>query len=309
MLQIRAWLMTALSTFIVLLVFSFIIAAQERDAQLDEPKRLNEEAVTLYNSGRYKEGIALAEKALAIRGLGITLNNFALLYRAQGNIAQAERLHQQALMILNKSLGSEHPLVAGTLSNLGAVYENKADVVKAIEVLNPALDIREDNLKVIFAGGSENQKQYYLNSITAETSANISFHVIRFPTDAGAARLALTTILRRKGRGLDAMSNQIATLRSHADPEVQTLLSELGNVRSRLANLQFSGRDILSPAVRREISELTAESERLEGEIGRRSVEFRDQTQPITLDVVRQAIPINAALWRSSSFSHAMLLQ
>ena len=66
MLQMRAWLMTALSTFIVLFVLSCVIAAQERDAQLNEAKRLNEEAVTLYNSGRYKEGIALAEKACAL---------------------------------------------------------------------------------------------------------------------------------------------------------------------------------------------------------------------------------------------------
>src|SRR5205085_1997580 len=53
----------------------------------------------------------------------------------------------------------------------------------------------------------------------------------------------------------------------------------------------------LSPVERRmRVTQLETEIEKLQGDIGRRSAEFRARTQPIALDAVRAAIPPDAVL-------------
>ena len=53
-----------------------------------------------------------------------TLNNLAYLYQAQGHYDKAEPLHQRALAIFEKALGTDHPDVAATLTGLaGALRE------------------------------------------------------------------------------------------------------------------------------------------------------------------------------------------
>ena len=61
--------------------------------------------------------------------------------------------------------------------------------------------------------GSEEQKRRYLGTLASETNYTISLHLRSVPNNLSAARLALTTILRRKGRALDAMTEQLAALR------------------------------------------------------------------------------------------------
>ncbi|MEJ7618779.1 MAG: hypothetical protein WKF30_17810 [Pyrinomonadaceae bacterium] len=75
--------------------------------------------------------------------------------------------------------------------------------------------------------------------------------------------------MRRKGRSLDAMTDQIAALRRHAAPEDRKLLDQLATARSQLANLQLGGASgNLSPATRRaQIATLAEESEKLEAAI------------------------------------------
>jgi CHAT domain-containing protein len=50
----------------------------------------------------------------------------------------------------------------------------------------------------------------------------------------------LTTILRRKGRALDAMTDQVAGLRRRAAPDDVRLLDALAAEQSQLATLQLS---------------------------------------------------------------------
>ena len=56
----------------------------------------------------------------------ISLNNLAVLYRAQGRYAEAEPLYKRALAISKKALGSEHP-------NVAAIMENYAVLLRKTE--------------------------------------------------------------------------------------------------------------------------------------------------------------------------------
>ena len=53
--------------------------------------------------------------------MATSLNNLAVLYRAQGKYAEAEPLYRRALAIKEKALGPEHPSVATVLANYAAL--------------------------------------------------------------------------------------------------------------------------------------------------------------------------------------------
>jgi hypothetical protein len=117
------------------------------------------------------------------------------------------------------------------------------------------------------------------------------------PNDPQALDLAFTTLLRRKGRGLDAMTDTIATLRRHATLQDQVLLDRLAAARSQLAALTFKETVAAKPdTYRTRIDGLEDEIEKLEADLSSRSAEFRKQTQPVTLAAVQAALPAGDVL-------------
>ncbi|MEK7415644.1 MAG: tetratricopeptide repeat protein [Planctomycetota bacterium] len=272
----------------------------------DVAASLNNLAMLYRDNGDYRRAEPLLQRALAIGekvfgaehpDVARLLNNLALLYEAIGNYSRAEPLYLRALAIGEKVFGREHPDVARLLNNVAVLYEAKGDYVRAVQFKMRTLEVSERNLSLILTSGSEDQKQIYLNSLSGETDGAVSLHIRSAPTDEQAAQLAMTTIIRRKGRALDAMSGQLAALRRRAAPEDQRLLDELAATRSQLARLQLSSAGQLTPEARRaEVARLAVAVERVEGKVSRSSGEFRAQVQSVTLDAVRQVIPANAAL-------------
>jgi CHAT domain-containing protein/Tfp pilus assembly protein PilF len=248
----------------------------------------------------YRRALPIFERTLGADhpDVATSLNNLAVLYHAKGDYVRAEPLYQRALAISEKALGAEHPDVAQSFINLAMLHEAKGEYERAIKGLTRAADIREQNITLILNTGSEKQKQLYLDTLSDETDSIVSLNVKGGPKNGTAARLALTTILRRKGRALDVMTDQIAALRRRSAPEDQKLLDQLGGVRSQLANLQLGGAsNNLAPVARKaQLAALTEEIEKLEAAISRRSAEFRSRAQPVTLSNVQAALPADAAL-------------
>jgi CHAT domain-containing protein/Tfp pilus assembly protein PilF len=267
---------------------------------------LNNLATVYYGKGDHAKAEALYQRSLTIREksfgsehpeVATVLNNLASLYKSNGDYAKAESLLRRSLAIYEKALGGQHPNVATLLNNLAELYEAKEDYPRALEFQMRGLELSESNTNVILSASSENQKQLYLDTLAGETYGSVSLNVHSMPANAQAARLALTAILRRKGRSLDAMTNQIAALRRRAAPGDIELLDTLAAAQSQLATLQLANDPRLTPAERRtRVTELETEIEKLQGDIGRRNAEFRVRTQPATLDAVRRAIPPDAAL-------------
>ena len=78
--------------------------------------------------------------------MATSLNNLALLYRAQGQYEKAAPLHERALAIWEQALGPEHPHVATSLNNLALLYDNQGQYGKAEPLYERALAIREKAL-------------------------------------------------------------------------------------------------------------------------------------------------------------------
>jgi CHAT domain-containing protein len=267
---------------------------------------LNNLAQVHVSKGEYERAAELHQRALAIREklFGRTsspyaesLHNLASLLRALRDYDRAKELSQQAIAIWENTLGRNHPNVAWAYSNLAVLQSETQDTAGAVKSMKQVNEIEEHNLKLILATGSEEQKQIYLNNLSGHVEYAVSLNV-RYALDNNeATELALTSILQRKGRALDAMSDQIGNLRRRASVEDNVLLDHLEHVRSQLATLQISGGGKLKPEDRAaEISKLEVENEQIEASIGRRSEEFRAEFQTVDVEAVRKALPSGAAL-------------
>jgi CHAT domain-containing protein/lipopolysaccharide biosynthesis regulator YciM len=126
-----------------------------QSGDLEEAKRLNQEAIKLYEQGKYNEAEPLAKRSLDIfeKALGpnhpdvaTSLNNLAQLYYSQGNYSAAEPLYKRSLDITEKALGSNHPDVATSLNNLAQLYYSQGNYSAAEPLFKRSLDITEKAL-------------------------------------------------------------------------------------------------------------------------------------------------------------------
>jgi tetratricopeptide (TPR) repeat protein len=247
----------------------------------------------------YQRSLAILEKALGKEhpNIATSLNGLAVLYQTQGKYSQAEPLYQRSLEILEKVLGKEHPNVANSLNNLAVLYQAQGDIARTLEFWNRSNNIEERNLALIFTTGSEAQKSAYIATLSGTTDATVSLHVQAAPNNPQATRLALATVLQRKGRVLDALTDSLQTLRQNLKPEDQTLLDKLATTRSQLSALIFKQVDNKqSDQYRQQVGTLKAQADELEATLSRRSAQFRKASQPVTLEAVQQLIPADAAL-------------
>jgi CHAT domain-containing protein len=127
------------------------LTEEDREA-LRQAEKANAWVVSLYRSGKFTEGIALARQTAETqeRLLGpdhpdtsTSLNDLAHLYQAQGNYAAAEPLYLRALAIREKALGPENPHTAKSLNNLAGLYESQGNYAAAEPLYLRALKIRE----------------------------------------------------------------------------------------------------------------------------------------------------------------------
>ncbi|MBA3242606.1 MAG: CHAT domain-containing protein, partial [Acidobacteria bacterium] len=192
--------------------------------------------------------------------------------------------------------GPDHPTVGTFVANLSTIYWGRGDTARSLPLLTRVSELRERNLALVLTTGSEEQKRRYMATLANETDANVSFHLRAAPKDTEAARLALTTVLRRKGRVLDALTDQVGSLRRRLDPQDRALLDRLSVARSALARIMIGGEGSDAAGRRAERDKLSAEIEGLEEEVSARSSEFRVASKPVTLRSVQEAIPTGAAL-------------
>ncbi|MBI4749887.1 MAG: CHAT domain-containing protein [Acidobacteria bacterium] len=247
----------------------------------------------------YLKALAIREKALGANHPEVaqSLNNLANLAEVTGDFTKAESLYLKSVAIWKQTLGGNHPNIAQSFNNLARLYQTKGDTAQAIRFLTECNEATERDLMRNLIAGSENQKALYLKQTGARTDQTISLHVQAAPQDKDALQAALTVILRRKGRALDAMASAIAVLRNRKDEPTQKLLDTYASLASQISvlTLQGPGQKNLETYLA-DIQALEVHKDQLETEISRRSAEFQAQTTPITLEAIRELIPANASL-------------
>ena len=247
----------------------------------------------------YLRSLAIREKKLGAEhsDVGQSLNNLGNLYRDEGDYDKAEQFYTRALLIREKALGPEHPDVVSTLSHIALMYMARGDFAKAESYQARAIAISERNASLNLVAGSERQKLAYLDSLSEQLDRTITLSVKLAPEQTAARDLAITTVLRRKGRVQDVLADSLTSLRQRLSTEDIKLLDRFSETTSQLSRLVFGGRQQLTyEEFRKRIGLLNEQRDELEAEISRRSGEFRAQSQPVTIAAVRAALPDNAAL-------------
>ena len=285
------------------------LAISEKALGPDHPffaRSLNNLAQVYEAKGDYKQAELLFQRSLAIREKALgpdhpevaaSLNNLAFLYHGKGDYEQAEPLYLRSLATWERTLGPDHPNVAHSLSNLAGFFQARGEMAQAIAYRTRSNDVTERDLLRNLASGSEQQKALYLKKTEDQTDQSISLHVQAAPQEETALLTALTVILRRKGRTLDAMTNALAILRNQSDPETQKLLDDYTRIVGQISaqTLRGPGKKKLEEHLA-SLQSLETEKNKLENDISHRSREFKVQTTPITLEGVQQLIPSDAAL-------------
>ena len=252
----------------------------------DTATSLNNLAVLLKSQGDYAAAKPLFEQALAIfervKGkehpdTATCLDNLALLLSAQGDYAAAKPLLERALAIRERVLGKEHPATAACLNNLAKLLSAQGNVDGAEILLRKALEITRSNLRLAAAGQSERQQLAMSRALRYGLDAALSLDRQAKHTGEGAYR----SVLSWKG-AVFAQQREVrvfrrAIQRAGGQPEVIQMFDDLQGTARRLATLALAvpPDPKQQPAWRRQVAELTERKEHLEGELARRSAEFR----------------------------------
>lgn len=224
-------------------------------------------------------------------------NNLGEINASLENYSEAETYYRKSLDILIRSRPENHPDTASIYGNLALLYQAMGNIPQALAFLHRTMTVEEINVGHNLAIGSESRKLAYMSTLYGTPSLAISFHLQSAPTNLDAARLALTTVLRRKGRVLDAVTDTQQRLRQNLNPDLAPLLDEYTAVQTQLATQFYGGLGDQDPEVyRARIYDLREKANRLENELSRRSAEFRVETTPVDIEAIQALMPTDAAL-------------
>ncbi|MBI4748567.1 MAG: tetratricopeptide repeat protein [Acidobacteria bacterium] len=284
-------------------------AIREKKLGMDHPSiavGFNNLALIAEHKGEYAQAESLYQRALEIQekavgqqhpDTALALTHIANLNRMKGEYAKAQHQQQQALAIFERVYQTDHPDIASGLNNLSGIYQIQGQIAQAIQCQIQSNDITERDLVRNLISGSEQQKSQYLKKTDHYTNQTLSLHLQAAPQSPDAMRAALTVVVRRKGRALDALTTAIETLRRQQTPEIQKLLDDYARLAGQISILTLRGPET------RKLEEhlaylklLNEEREKLENEISHKSLEFQAQTTPITLENIQKQIPLNAVL-------------
>lgn len=125
---------------------------QHAEQELQDLKRLEEEAERLKSNQKYDQAILVLTRALEVREqtpgikpieIASALSDLGELSFLAGKYEQAVGFMTRALTIREKELPADDPLIADTLSDLAAVYIRKGDLVTSEPMMQRALSVQE----------------------------------------------------------------------------------------------------------------------------------------------------------------------
>ena len=227
----------------------------------------------------------------------LPLNDLGRIYLKNGDIAKAQEVFERAFAINEEDPESRGGRMNETLSGLARIYSEQASMTKALTFQTRVSENEETLIGMNLVGGSEREKLAFLTTLSPLISANVSMHINLAPNDPAFRELALTTILRRKGRVQDfiAYGNQAAMER--LSPDDRKLIVEFNDVTAKLSSIVLGGPEgETADQYQKKIKDLEAKREQLETEINNRNITYFRRSPRVMLSDVRMAIPDDAAL-------------
>jgi CHAT domain-containing protein/Tfp pilus assembly protein PilF len=217
---------------------------------------------------------------------------------------KAGLLYRRALEVRENKYGGESPAVSEVLSALALLEARKGNIETALGLQRRSNEIDERSISLNLTIGSERQKLAYLSSLFDRTNQSISLQTGFAPDDPLAIELSLTTVLRQKGRVLDAVAQNLTELRRRSGQADRELLDRFSKIAQEISELILGGVGEKPLAEHQaKIKALQEEREKIEDEISRRAAGFFSRSEPVTLQSVRALIPADFMLLEFAAYT------
>ena len=251
--------------------------------------------------GKPKEALALLEQAVADYAKtsavkGVYSSMLGDLYTDLGDYKRAQTELEFDLNRIATSQGKRAPIYGVGLIRLALLDMRRKSPADAERRLGEGLDVAELDLQNTLKVGTESDHRTWFARNGYQLDLALNFHVDFAPQSASAARFALTTLLRRKGRVLDMAAANLATIRAKLSPADQQLLDELAVARGRLAKLKVAGPANGGDSFAKDVATLEGRIQELELKLSQKSSEYRAINLPIELAAIQKLIPESTKL-------------
>lgn len=253
--------------------------------------------------GKPREALVLLERAEA--GLRKMMPNgeggygtyIAATLVELGDFKRAEQVLQTYLDNMAKKHGKKYAPYGNIEGTLAGTYLAAGEVGKAEILFADSLELSETELATLLKTGTETDHAIYFAQHAYTLDSAINFDLKFAPKSPSAARIALTTLLRRKGRVLDAAAASLATIRKRFSAEDKKLLDDLASARNQLAKLEVAGPTATGgDDYGKAVAVLEDQVQKLEVQLGKKSAAYRVTSQRVELAAVQKMIPKDARL-------------
>lgn len=289
-------------------IYEDVLARQNASSEVDptEKRRPLSALASMYHNGaRYGRARDIYLQLLEVYEQGQSRNspdyaallaNLAIAETMLGDYDQARRHLNESLNVARPVVGDESELVEHIRWALGALELKQGNVRAALPHLRDSETAGEQRLQRVLAIGSEDRKRRYAAAIGREVDPLASLAMRTATDDPAAVELSLLGVVRRKGRVLDAVGENLGQLAANLDEDGRKNLDELAAVRSTLSELVVSASSSNPAKLREERTALEKREQALEEAIARQSSRFKSRSEPVTLASLRAALPTDGAL-------------
>jgi CHAT domain-containing protein len=245
----------------------------------------------------YARALAIYQKGNAPADtIATTMHNLAVLHVLQRDYDTADAQFARVLEIRRTVLGPWHPSVASTLEAVMILNWVRGRPNDAARSEREANEIFDRHLTNVLAVGSERQKLLFVETLRENTDITMTLRSkLAEPT---LAELAATTVLRRKGRVLDAMVDTMAAASRTASDADRALLTRLSAARTEIGTLALQlpapGSDVAER--KRHLEALDTEVQSIESRLSQQGAAVRAESRSLTISDITSRLPADGAL-------------
>jgi CHAT domain-containing protein/tetratricopeptide (TPR) repeat protein len=247
---------------------------------------------------QFLRAIGMAEKlgGYSVSPLTRSLIGYAELQIRASELDGAEKSLERALKVVEGAFVPDDSRFLNVFNLQIRLNMLKGNTIAATELQERVNKTIDRNLALNIVTGTEQQRLFYLQGINSAIDQAIALDVDK-RGGAKARDLAVSAVLQRKGRVMDAVANTLDQMRKRSSPEDLLLFQRLKDTNTKLARFILDGRgDLSANDYTAKVAELQKQKDTIEVELSRRTAGYLQGSKAPTAESIRALIPENAAL-------------